>query len=309
MLRIIVLGSAAGGGVPQWNCNCPVCAKSRDGTGIVTSRTQSSLAVSGDGETWCILNCSPDIRQQIIDQPALWPRQGTHRDSPIASVVITNADVDHICGLLTLREKQPFELFATGAVLDVLGENPIFNVLDAEFVSKKQLVAGEECLVGSNLRIEPFLVPGKVALFNEARLLDETGDLHIGEVSEHTIGLRVVSASDDASFFYVPGCAMMTGELAERLRGAALVMFDGTVWEDEEMVAHGLGAKTGRRMGHMSMTGEHGSLAAFASLGVARKVYIHINNSNHVLINGSQEQRQVHAAGWEIAHDGMEIGL
>ena len=308
MLRIVVLGSGAGGGVPQWNCNCDVCAKARRDDGSVVPRSQSSIAVSADGENWSILNCSPDIRQQIADNEILWPEPGQHRHTPISSVVVTNADVDHIAGLLILREKQAFNLFATGTVLDVLAENPIFNVLDADFVRRSPILPGDTQEVAPGLTIEPFLVPGKVALFNEERMLQEQHDLHIGDETEDTVGLEVRSANGDY-FFYIPGCAAMTDALADRLRGAKLVLFDGTVWEDAEMVSQGLGAKTGARMGHMFMAGEGGSMAAFQSLDVTRKVFIHINNSNHVLIEGSPERQAANAAGWEIAFDGMEIDL
>lgn len=308
MLRIVVLGSGAGGGVPQWNCNCEVCAKARDDDGSVNPRSQSSIAVSADGESWCIFNCSPDIRQQISDNAMLWPKPGQHRHTPINSVVVTNADVDHIAGLLVLREKQAFDLYATSAVLDVLAENPIFNVLDGDFVSRRPIVRDQACKVAPGVTIEPFLVPGKVALFNEERMLAEQHSLNIGDESENTIGLEVTSGGGE-KFFYIPGCAAMTDALTNRVKGAALVLFDGTVWLDDEMVSQKLGAKTGQRMGHMSMAGEAGSMAAFAELDVARKVFIHINNSNHVLIEGSHERQQANAAGWEVAFDGMEIEL
>ena len=309
MLKIVVLGSGAGGGVPQWNCNCEVCKLARSGTGEVIPRAQSSIAVSIDGVRWTVFNCSPDTRQQISDAEILWPDIEHYRHTPIQSVVLTNADVDHLSGLLILREKQAFNVFATQTVLEVLDENPIFNVLDPAFVTRKPLVDHKVTEVGEGLFVEPFLVPGKVALFNEERMLEQEDSLQIGEETEHTIGLRIFGADDGASFFYIPGCAMMTSALADRLRGARLVMFDGTVWFDAEMVSGKLGAKTGQRMGHMSMSGERGSMAAFASLQVERKVFIHINNSNRVLMENSPERAEANAAGWEIAYDGMAIEL
>ena len=306
MLRIVVLGAGAGGGVPQWNCNCQVCQKARVGNNTVLPRSQSSIAVSTDDEHWCIFNCSPDIRQQIIDNSILWPSSGQSRHTPISSVVVTNADVDHIAGLLILREKQAFDLYATGTVLDVLAENPIFNVLDPEFVTRRPIVAGSTSEIAPGLSITPFLVPGKVALFNEARKMAEDDDLRIGEVTEDTVGLEISSAAGER-FFYIPGCAAMTEDLKDRLVDAELVLFDGTVWHDDEMVTQHLGAKTGARMGHMSMAGPSGSMAAFSTLDVARKIFIHINNSNPVLIEGSPEQHQIANEGWELAYDGMEI--
>ncbi|MEM7426264.1 MAG: pyrroloquinoline quinone biosynthesis protein PqqB [Pseudomonadota bacterium] len=309
MLRIKVLGSGAGGGVPQWNCNCEVCRLARAGTGEVLPRTQSSIAVSTDGSRWNIFNCSPDIRQQIGDAGELWPDLNEHRHTPIESVVLTNADVDHLSGLLILREKQAFDVFATAVVLEVIGENPIFNVLDPQFVTKKSLALHTANEVGQGLFVEPFLVPGKVALFNEGRVLEQSADLGIGQETEDTIGLRIYTEGQGEEFFYIPGCAAMTEALADRVRGARLVLFDGTVWFNDEMVAGKLGAKTGQRMGHMSMSGDAGSMEAFAPLGVERKVFIHINNSNRVLIEESAERREVTAAGWEVAYDGMTIEL
>ena len=188
MLRIVVLGSGAGGGVPQWNCNCDVCVKARANDGTVRPRSQSSIAVSADGENWCVLNCSPDIRQQISDNSILWPKPGQHRHTPISSVVVTNADVDHIAGLLILREKQAFDLYGTSAVLDVLAENPIFNVLDGDFVNRRPIVRGQMVNVAPGLSVEPFLVPGKVALFNEGRMMAEQQSLNLSliHISEPT---------------------------------------------------------------------------------------------------------------------------
>lgn len=307
-LNIVILGAGAGGGVPQWNCNCDVCIRARSGGGGVGTRTQSSIAVSADGSNWCIFNCSPDIRQQIFDTPRLHPRSGFgRRDTPISSIVLTNGDVDHIAGLLVLREKQAFELFATPAIHSVLEANPIFNVLDPEFVTRSLLPLGKEIEVAPGLRVEAFSVPGKVALFMEDTARGADGELAIGAETEDTIGLRISGAATRESFFYIPGCAAMTVALKERLRGAPLVMFDGTVWENDEMLTHGVGKKTGARMGHMSMSGEAGSLAAFGGLDVGRKIYVHLNNTNPVLIDGSAERKAVEAAGWDVAHDGMEI--
>lgn len=309
MLRVRVLGSAAGGGVPQWNCNCEVCALARANNGVVLPRTQSSIAVSGDGTNWVIFNCSPDIRQQITDTAELWPADGERRHTPISSVVLTNADIDHISGLLILREKQAFTVFATSTVLDVLASNSVFNVLDSEFVGRRELPAKAPTNLGADVVAEAFYVPGKVALFNEQEMLEQSNSLNIGEETEHTIGLRISSASGDESFYYIPGCAMMTDDLAARLKGASLVFFDGTVWINEEMISQKLGAKSGARMGHMSMNGPNGSIEAFSDLDIQRKVFIHINNSNRVLIENSPEREEAVAAGWEIAYDQMEIAL
>ncbi len=311
-MHILVLGSGAGGGVPQWNCNCPVCRAAWDGDPRVAPRTQSSIAVSADGNDWCLINCSPDLRQQIISNPQLHPRNPDEhgkRDTPIAAVMLTNADVDHVAGLLTLREKQSFNLFATGRILDVLAQNKIFDVLDPDCVTRTQFALGAATEVIPGLTVEAFAVPGKVALYLEDGADTQGGGLEIGGQSEDTIGLKFTFDNGAKSMFYIPGCAAMPDALADRIRGAELVLFDGTVWHDDEMIARRVGRKTGHRMGHMSMAGQGGSIAALAGLDIGRKVFIHINNTNPVLIEGTPEHEQVHAEGWELAYDGMELTL
>lgn len=301
-----VLGSAAGGGFPQANCNCRNCADVRAGKPGLRRRTQSSLAVSPDGVRWVLLNASPDLRQQIEATPELAPR-GDHgpRSSPIAAAVLTNGDVDHVAGLLSLRESFAFSLFASDRVLAVLATNPIFNVLDRSRVSRVPLPLGESAEVVHGLRIEAFAVPGKVALYME----DETAGPSLGTQAGDTLGLKVSDPMGRRSFFYIPGCAAVDSSLAGRVTGAALVLFDGTLYTDNELIAQGLSAKTGKRMGHISMAGPDGSMAAFETLGVKRRIYVHMNNSNPVLREDGPERAAVERAGWEIAHDGMEIRL
>ncbi|MEM7172301.1 MAG: pyrroloquinoline quinone biosynthesis protein PqqB [Pseudomonadota bacterium] len=301
-LRAIVVGAAAGGGFPQWNCRGPVCARFWDGDPRVQARTQSSLAVSVSGEDWLLLNCSPDIRQQIIQTPALQPRQ-TPRHTPIGAVLVTNGDIDHIAGLLTLREKQRFTLYGTASVLKALKDNRVFDALDPKFVSRKaiELGATKELLPG--LEVETFAVPGKVPLYLEE------GEPDIGAEGENTIGVRVSSKRTGSTLYYIPGCAHVPDSLFKRLRGASLLLFDGTLWQDDEMIQSGAGKKTGRRMGHISMSGPEGSIAAFAKAEIAQKIFVHINNTNPTLIDDGPERRQAEEAGWEIAYDGMEISL
>lgn len=310
VLRVIVLGSAAGGGFPQWNCNFETSRRARRGDPAARPRSQSSLAVSADGERWFLLNASPDLRQQIQENPQLHPSSGL-RHSPIAGVVLTNADVDHVAGLLTLRESQPLVLYATQRVQDVLAANSIFNVLNPDFVDRVGLTLGEAVeLKGhdgamSGVVVEPFAVPGKVALWLE----DASAGANFGTTEEDTVALEVRDRGGDRRFYYIPGCAEMTPGLAARVAGAPLVFFDGTLWRDDEMIAAGVGAKTGARMGHMSMSGSNGSIAAFENVDVDRRVFIHINNTNPVLLDDSPERAQAEAAGWEIAYDGMELTL
>ncbi len=309
-LHILVLGAAAGGGFPQWNANNEASRRARAGDPAAPPRSQSSLAVSADGRNWILFNASPDLRQQINDNPQLHPKEGV-RHSPIVGVVLTNGDVDHVAGLLTLRESQPLAVYATSRVLSVLDRNSIFNVLNPAFVDRRAMVLDEafEPVTkdgrSTGLILEPFAVPGKVALYLE----DPDAGADFGTVEEDTIGLRVAERDGGAYCYYIPGCAALTRDLERRVEGAPLVMFDGTLWRDDEMVVQQAGVKTGRRMGHMSMAGSKGSIAAFAGLGVQRRVFVHINNTNPVLLADSPERAEAEAAGWEIAYDGMEIRL
>ncbi|WP_299676039.1 pyrroloquinoline quinone biosynthesis protein PqqB [uncultured Roseobacter sp.] len=295
-MNLIVLGAAAGGGLPQWNCGCRNCADARAGT--IAPMTQSSVAVSANGTDWAVLNASPDIRSQLQQIPAMRP--GALRGTPIASVVLTNGDIDHIAGLLTLREKTPFTTYATAAGLEILESNSVFNVLDAELVARRRIELEAPFEAAPGLTVTAFSVPGKVALFLE-------GDrLNLEEVGEQTVGLILETGS--ARAVYIPGCAKVPDWLLERLEGADLLLFDGTVWNNDDMQRTGTGQKTGARMGHLPLNGPEGSLARFQDV-TARKIFIHINNTNPILQPDSAERAEVLARGWEIAHDGMEITL
>jgi pyrroloquinoline quinone biosynthesis protein B len=298
-LRILVLGSAAGGGFPQWNCLCPVCQLAWSGDQRVKPRSQSSLAISADGERWLLLNASPDLRQQIIASPCLHPR-GAKRHSPIGAVFVTNAEVDHLAGLLTLREQQPFTLFGSRATLAQTGAG-IFAVLNKDIVDTRVAELEVPVDTGLGVFVTAFAVPGKVPLYLEGE------NVAVGAESEATVGVEL---SDGAkSFFYVPGCAGINEGVIKRLTGAALVFFDGTTFTDDEMVNLGLSKKTAWRMGHVAMSGESGSLERLASCAIGRKIYVHINNTNPVLIEDSPQRAAVERAGWDVAYDGMEICL
>ena len=225
-------------------------------------------------------------------------------------MILTNGDVDHIAGLLSLREGFAFTLYASSRVLGTLAANSIFNVLDPDFVPRVQLESGQTAEltnagVSLGLTVEAFPVPGKIALYLE----NPADGQSLGTRDGDTIGLKIADPSSGAAFFYIPGCAGMDDTLAARLRGAQLVLFDGTLYSDDEMIAQGLSSKTGKRMGHISMSGADGAMAAFRGLDVARRVFVHINNSNPVLRDDSPERAEVEKAGWEIAFDGMEISL
>ena len=306
-MRAIVLGAAAGGAFPQWNSNGAACQRARAGDPAARPRTQASVAVSADGENWTLLNASPDMRQQIEQTPLLHPQHG-QRSSPIAAVVLTGGDVDAIAGLLTLRERQRFTLYATARVHAVLDDNPVFEVLARDVVAREVLQLDQDQPIQlpsgapSGLVVRPFAVPGKTPLYMERP--GETPEL---SETDQTIGLAV--SDGNATLFYIPGCATMTPALAARLHGAAAVLFDGTLWTDDEMVRAGIGTKTGLRMGHMSVSGPAGTLNAFANLDVRQRVLLHINNSNPILLDDSPERAEVEAAGWLVAFDGMELRL
>ncbi|MEM0942388.1 MAG: pyrroloquinoline quinone biosynthesis protein PqqB [Pseudomonadota bacterium] len=298
-LRAIILGAAAGGGLPQWNCNAPNSARFWRGEGLAPA-TQSSLAVSG-GEGWAVLNASPDIRQQIMGTPALHPREGRGlRDTPIEAVLLTNGDIDHIAGLLSLRERQAFRLIMTAEIARVLAANPIFDALNPAHVTREIVGLEEPFPLAPGLTARLFAVPGKVPLYLEG----ETVETEM--MGEQTVGVEV--SSPTATLFYIPGCAALPEALAERLTGAALLLFDGTLWTDDEMISEGVGQKTGRRMGHMPVSGAEGSMAALSPLGIGRKIYVHLNNTNPLWRDGP-EREEAARAGWEIGRDGMEIAL
>ena len=300
MLRVIVLGAGAGGGFPQWNSAGPGCLRARAGDNAAPQRSQASIAVSADGERWMLVNASPDLRQQIAQTPALHPRAGTLRNSPIAAVLLTGAEVDTIMGLLHLRERQAFSLFGAAQTLAVLDDNPIFRALNPEFVTR-QAIATDAAFAVLGITVTAYALPGKVPLFAEAG--QDPGITEDGE----TIGVAV--SAGGKTLHYIPGCAMMTEALRQRLAGAACVMFDGTLFTDDEMIRMGAGPKTGRRMGHMPMTGAGSTLEAFAEIPVGRRIFIHINNTNPALLADSPERAKLSAAGWEVAEDGMEIHL
>jgi pyrroloquinoline quinone biosynthesis protein B len=309
MLRVVVLGAAAGGGVPQWNCGCPVCTAARNEHPELQS-TQASIAISADAEHWFLINASPDLRQQLIATPQLHPRSGSLRHSPIAGVILTNSEVDAVAGLLSLREGWPFTIYAHDRVLAILKANSIFNVLGEANVRREPIAidqAFEPKLpdgTPSGIEVLPFAVAGKGAWYLEGRA-HPAGDDGAGD----TLGLRIGDKATGKHFYFLAACAKVTPELKNRLAGAPLVFFDGTVWRDDELIAAGLGSKTGQGMGHISMSGENGAIAALADLGIDRKVFLHINNSNPVLLHDSKERIIAQDAGWQIPADGTEITL
>lgn len=295
-MKFLVLGAAAGGGLPQWNCGCKNCDAARSGD--IPPASQSSLAVSLDSETWAVLNASPDIRIQMQNLAPLHPR--ALRDTPIHSVLLTNGDIDHIVGLLSLREQTPFRLLATSDIHTVLEENRIFDAVSREKVMRERVTLDQEFDLLPNLKARIFAVPGKVPLFMEGETVQT--DL----VGEQTIGVRL--SDGHKTVYYIPGCAEVPDNLLDMLADADGLFFDGTLWEDDEMITSGTGIKTGRRMGHISINGPEGSMTRLASIA-ATKTYIHINNTNPIWQPDGPERKAVFDGGWGIAYDGLKIEI
>jgi pyrroloquinoline quinone biosynthesis protein B len=306
-LTAIVLGSAAGGAFPQWNCRCPVCQLAWAGDCRVRPRTQASLAVSSggglDGDVrWTLLNASPDLGQQIRATPALQPRAGrdgtTLRGSPIDAVLLTGAEIDQIAGLVHVRESTPFTLYATPDSHAAVAGNAMFGAMTA--MSRRAINPGETIELAGGITASLFTVPGKAPLYLEG------DDPAIGAECAANVGIEL--QRDGARLVFVPGAAAVSDAMLERFARADAVLFDGTLFTDDEMVRAGTGPKTGRRMGHMPIVGNDGTLQTLAGLN-CRRIFIHINNTNPMLIEGSPERASVEAAGWEVAYDGMEIVL
>jgi pyrroloquinoline quinone biosynthesis protein B len=228
--------------------------------------------------------------------PALHPKPGLLRHTPIAGVVLTNGEVDAIAGLLSLRESSPFTIFAHRRVLDILAANSIFNVLDPAFVARSP-IEPDVAFEAAGLMVTPFAAPGKPALFLEgSETAEQPGD---------TLGLMITDCKD-RRLVVLAACAQITPEIAARLDGATAVFFDGTLWRDDEMIQLGLGKKTGQRMGHVSMGP---AIAALADIDIGRRFFLHINNSNPAWRPGSAERNELERQGWTIPANGMEVTL
>jgi pyrroloquinoline quinone biosynthesis protein B len=295
---IRVLGSAAGGGFPQWNCGCGNCRAVRAGDPRVRPRTQDSLAITATGDRWHLINASPDILRQVESAPALHPRSA--RDSPIHSIVLSNGDLDHVLGLFSLRESWPLVIHATSAVRRGLeGHNAFCRTLQrfAGQVTWRELELHRETAIDDGLTIEARPAPGKLPV--------------------HLVGIEMPSREDNVSIWirdtrtakravYVGATSSADG-LDHALDGVDCVFFDGTFWSSDELVQLGLSRARAEDMAHLPIGGEGGSLERLSGIRVARRIYTHINNSNPVLVDDSPEHRAVREAGWEIAVDGLEV--
>lgn len=309
-MRIKILGSAAGGGFPQWNCNCRHCESLRAGTFRGTSRSQTQVAVSHDDRAWYLLNTSPDLRTQIEATPALHPRNAG-RDSSIQGVLLTSGDVDQIAGLLSLRELQPFRIYCTPSIRRILQEdNSMFAMLNRvpKQVSWTEIssdgsfslltVAGNDSGICCTVFSLGSRYPAYVSSERTATLMPE----------EALLGL-IVASSSGRRLAYMPAVPAVDESLLQRLDAADLLLFDGTFWSDDELIRVQGSGSTAREMGHIPVSGAEGSLRKLAGLRHPRKVFVHVNNTNPMLNESGPEYREVRAAGWEVAEDGWQFDL
>ena len=301
-----VLGSAAGGGYPQWNCACPACRAVRDGSRPARSRTQSSIAVSPDYRQWFLLNASPDIHAQIESFPALLPRggpgDGAPRAAPIRAVLLTDAELDHTLGLLLLREGRDLEIHATEAARDTLWDGTsLLRTLEAYCpVSWKCVVPGRDTPLGDGLSYRAFDAPTtKRPRFSSGH----------GNGEGRVVGYRVTDVHTGGALVYLPTVQELTVPLHHQLAGCNCLLVDGTCWRDDELIRLGAGAKTAREMGHLPISGPGGSLEQLCPLSIDRKIYIHINNTNPILLEDAPERRNLEQYGLEVAVDGLELQI
>lgn len=297
-MLVRVLGSAAGGGFPQWNCGCAGCRAARDGSSPCRARTQSSIAVSADHEQWFLVNASPDVRAQIERSPVLRPAAG--RSTPVQAVLLTDGELDHALGLLLLREAESLELHATAAVHETLRDgNGLLPTLEAYCSVKwREVAPGEDVALGSGLRYRAFDVPTT----KRSRFGPERGP---GRV----VGYRFTDERSGRAAVVLPGAQEITDGVREQLHDCDCLFFDGTCWSDDEMPRLGLASKTSREMGHLPMSGPGGSLEQLAELPAPRKIYVHLNNTNPVLLEDSPERREIERRGFEVAIDGTEVRI
>ena len=294
-MRVRIIGSAAGGGFPQWNCNCPVCTAAREGR--ATPRTQSSIVVRSGEEPWYLVNASPDLLRQLEDLPA---DRSPLRSNPIAGVVLTDGEIDHTAGLLLLRESSaPLRVYSTPEVRAALTSNyPLMTMLERySGVDWHELASdGSTALAGSSLTVETFPTGGDAPLY----MGDAPGP--------SAIGLTVRDTAGDGTLVYVPAIESFDGGVGERLAEGDVVLADGTFFRHDDLVSLGMGTRDSWAMGHAPLTGEGGTLDALAALD-ARVALVHINNTNPMLLEDSPERAEVEGRGLVISYDGMEIDL
>jgi pyrroloquinoline quinone biosynthesis protein B len=302
-MRVRVLGSAAGGGFPQWNCNCRNCAGVRNGSIQATPRTQSSIAVSGDGESWALVNASPDLLAQIRAFPALQPGRAL-RDTAISDVLLVDAQIDHTLGLPMLREGKPLRVWCTDRVhAELTHSHPLFELLRHYCgVEWLRIEPGKSFVMPSmpSVSCRAIAVPGNAPPFSAARDKPEPGD---------NIALSWTETRTGQTLFYAPGLGAIEPAVAEELQRAHALLVDGTFWSDDELPRLGVSTRRARQMGHLPQSGPGGMLQVLEPLPAARKILIHINNTNPILDERSAERTLLASAGVEVAYDGLELQL
>lgn len=300
-MRLLLLGTAAGGGFPQWNCWCPTCRAARSSPYLARPRTQSSLAVTEDGRRWFLFNASPDVREQIA-QLSHAPVEGV-RHVPIEGIALTDAELDHALGIALLREGRRLQLCATRSVLDTLTNDsrvlPVTQAFAQVAVRELELDVPVELQYAdgsvTSLMIEPFAVAGDPPRFARS------------DIAGHTVGIMIRDRTTGGACAFVPGCGALDDALLDRLGGADVVLFDGTFWKDDELIELGIGNQRAEAMGHLPISGPGGSLSRLAALRSRHKVYTHINNTNRILLEDSEERRAVEEAGLQVGMDGMSF--
>jgi pyrroloquinoline quinone biosynthesis protein B len=309
-MKILVLGSSAGGGFPQWNCRCRMCSGFRRGDVVAAARTQSSVAISQDGQSWVLLNASPDIAQQIRANPELHPSGGP-RGTPIKAVVLTDAQLQNVAGLLSLRESSELEVFATPLVFeDLTADLPLLNVLESYCDVRWHMLP-----VAGGAPAAPFTIAGFDELRFCAVAVPGSTPRHVrhrGESVGESIALHVQDLRSGQRFFYSPALADVGEAELHWLRNADCVMVDGTFWQEDELRVAGLSHLSATDLGHLPQSdhdGRAGMIEVLAGIAVPRKILIHVNNSNPILDERGGERRALDEQGIEVAHDGMVIEL
>jgi len=304
-MKVRVLGSAAGGGFPQWNCNCTNCAGVRDGSVLARPRTQSSIVASGDDRSWVLFNASPDLLAQLRSFPALQPARAL-RDSAIADVVLVDAQLDHTLGLLMLREGKPLRIWCSERVrAELTSSHPIFELLEhycGVDWQRLPIEPGSSFVIPSmdSVRCQALPVPGNAPPFSPARDAPEPGD---------NIALSLTETRSGRTLFYAPGLAAIEPPVAAALRQAHTLLVDGTFWSDDELLRLGVSTRRATQMGHLAQSGPGGMLEVLAPLPAERKILIHINNTNPILDERSAERALLDAARVEVAYDGLELEI
>lgn len=302
-MRLHLLGAAAGGGLPQWNCCCNNCLAARSNPSI--TRSQSQLAVTGDGKDWLLVNASPDLREQLYRTPQLHPRaENGLRNTPVAGVLLTSADLDHILGLLLMREFTPISIYATESVLRVIESNAFFSMLQRMPGQRRTQVLQHDSPIApiSGVTVTPIELPGSFPMYvpQAMRTSLDAREMTLGVIFESDEGRRAA---------YLPALPTLTPKLIDIISSCDVLFVDGTLWSEDELQQLHPGTPSATAMGHIPIGGETGSLTRLKDLTHVRRIYTHINNSNPILAADSPEQKAVLDAGFKIAFDGMEIVL